>query len=262
MGLMRLGTRVAVINEANQILLSKRGDFGVWALPGGRIDNHELIHDTAIREVREETGLEVEILRPVALYYQQGRSRMDILYRARPIGGELFKATDETLDNRFFAPNALPEPLFGHLAIEHVYSDKSYVHTIESPRWTLFKLDMQLRWRWIQNLLAGRPEPKFPKFTIRAVGIIRQDNQVFTQYGKLPSITSDGTIALDKALSRRVGANLNWRWLGLWQDTASDTMEFVFGAEGEAKNGEWLDAKAVQSDYLHMPENSLWFLGK
>lgn len=261
MGFLRLGTRIAVINDAGEILLSKRGDFATWALPGGRVDNHELIQNTAIREVREETGLEVEIFRPVGLYYQQGRQRMDILYRAKPIGGELFQATDETLENRFFKLNALPEPLFGHLQIEHAYSDKTYVHTIESPAWTLFKLDMQLRWRWLMNLLSGRPEPKFPQITVRAVGIIRQQNNVFVQNGELPTITSDGTISLDKALSQQVGANLSWSWLGLWQDTHNDTMEFVFGAEGQAKNGEWCDAQEIESEYLTMPKNRVWVLG-
>jgi ADP-ribose pyrophosphatase YjhB (NUDIX family) len=261
MSFLRLGTRVAVINEKNEILLSKRGDFATWALPGGRVDNHELIQDTAIREVREETGLEVEIVRPVGLYYQQGRSRMDILYRAKPIGGELFKASDETLDNRFFSPDNLPKPLFGHLQIQHAYSDKTYVCTIETPVWTLFKLDLQLRWRWIQNLLAGRPEPKFPKFTVRAVGIIRRDNKIFVQNGKLPTITSDGKLALDKALSRQVGANLEWYWLGLWQDTASDTIEFIFGAKGEAKGGNWVQVDSLSEQhqkYLEMPTEQFW----
>ncbi|MDQ7036164.1 MAG: NUDIX domain-containing protein [Anaerolineae bacterium] len=99
---MRLGTRVAVINEKNEILLSKRGDFGTWALPGGRVDSGELIHESAAREVREETGLEVKIERAVGLYYQQGRSRTNVLYRAKPIGGELLSKTDETLANQYF----------------------------------------------------------------------------------------------------------------------------------------------------------------
>jgi ADP-ribose pyrophosphatase YjhB (NUDIX family) len=260
MSFLRLGTRVAVINDADEILLSKRGDFAVWSLPGGRVDSGEIIQDTALREVREETGLKVEIVCPVGLYYQQGRGRMDILYRAKPIGGELFKATDETLDNRFFSPKSLPEPLFGHLQIEHAYSDKTHVHTIESAAWTLFKLDMQLRWRWIQNYAAGRPEPKFPKFTVRAVGILRKGDKIFVQNGKLPTITSDGTMALHTALSSRVGASLEWRWLGLWQDAASDRMDFVFGAEGEAKNGQWRDAEEIESEYVNMPTNQVWLL--
>jgi ADP-ribose pyrophosphatase YjhB (NUDIX family) len=263
MSFLRLGTRVAVINEAGQILLSKRGDFAVWALPGGRVDNHELIQNTAIREVREETGLEVEIVRPVGLYYQQGRQRMDILYRAKPIGGELFKTSDETLDNLFFSPDALPEPLFGHLQISHAYSDETHIYTIETAFWTLFKLEMQLRWRWIQNYRAGRPEPKFPKFIIRAVGIIRRDNKVFVQNSNLPTIISDGTMALDKALSRQIGANLEWCWLGLWQDPASDAMEFIFGAEGESKSGNWVQVDSLNEQhrkYLEMPTKQIWLL--
>jgi ADP-ribose pyrophosphatase YjhB (NUDIX family) len=265
MSFLRLGTRVAVMNDSGEILLSKRGDFGTWALPGGRVDNHELIENTAIREVREETGLEVEIVRPVGLYYQQGRQRMDILYRAKAIGGELFKATEETLDNRFFKPDNLPEPLFGHLQIEHAYSDKTYVYTIETPVWTLLKLDMQLRWRWINNLLAGRPEPKFPQFTVWAVGIIRNGDKVFVQDGKLPRITSDGNSSLWLALNLQVHKSikqaLDWKWIGLWQDVNTNTMEFVFEAESQAKNGDWRDSQDVESEYLNMPKNRVWVLG-
>ena len=104
---MRLGTRVAVINESGEILLSKRSDLGTWELPGGRVDSHELIHESAAREVLEETGLKVEIERPVGLYFQQGRGRTNILYRAKPIGGTLFDKTDETDGNHFIPPDGI-----------------------------------------------------------------------------------------------------------------------------------------------------------
>ena len=172
MSFMRLGTRIAVINADNEILLSKRGDFGVWALPGGRVDSGELLSDSAIREVREETGLEVEIVRPIGLYFQAGRSRMNVLYRAKPIGGELFSESDETLDNRFFSQDNLPDDLFGQIYIEDAFSKQTYIHTIESSRWDLLKLDLKLRWRWLKNLLAGRPEPKFVAFKVSVVGLV------------------------------------------------------------------------------------------
>lgn len=262
MSFMRLGTRIAVINDNNQILLSKRGDFGTWSLPGGRVDSGELIHESAIREVREETGLEVEIDRPVGLYFQQGRSRMNILYHAKPVGGELFGKTDETLDNRFFAPDNLPENLFGKFYIDHAYTKKTYLYTLETPFWELLKLDMKLRWRWIQNLLAGRPEPKFAQFTVKAVGVIRQDDSVLVKNGNLPTIVSDGTRALDEALNRELKLSANWQWLGLWQDAASNTMEFVLEAQAQVK-GDTVSVDSLsgrQRQYLEQLSEQIWLL--
>lgn len=239
MSFMRLGTRIAVIDDANKILLSKRGDFGIWALPGGRVDSGELLHESAIREVREETGLTVEIDRPIGIYFQQGRSRMNVLYRAKPIGGELFASSDETLDNRFFSQSSLPEDLFGRFYIDHTYSQQTHLYTITSHWADLLKLDLKLRWRWIQNLLAGRPEPKFNHFTIRAIGVVWHNNQVLTINNHLPIITSDGKHSLSSALSDYLGQNLDWRWVGLQQDTISDTLNFVFHANASTMQATW-----------------------
>lgn len=262
MGFMRLGTRIAVINDKNEILLSKRGDFGLWALPGGRVDSGERLDDSAIREVQEETGLIVEIERPIGLYYQQGRSRMNILYRAKPLGGELVTVSDETLDNRFFSRDNLPENIFGHFYIDDAYSIQTYLRTIESSRWELLKLDLKLRQRWIQNLLAGRPEPKFNQFNVQASAVIRQNDKILTFHNKLPSIRSMGNQSLPDALSNRLQHKIDWRWVGLWQDTASDTMEFVFHAEHSINIGTWLNPAGLnphQKRYLQETE-SVWHI--
>lgn len=263
MSFMRLGTRIAVINDENQILLSKRGDFRTWALPGGRADSGELIHESAIREVREETGLEVEIERPIGLYFQQGRSRMNILYRAKPVGGELFGKTDETLDNRFFSPDDLPENLFGKFYIDHAFTDKIYLHTLKMPFWELFKLDMKLRQRWIQNLLAGRPEPKFTHFTVKAIAIIRDRYKVFTINGNLPSVTSDGKESLDDALNQHLNISANWQCLGLWQDTSNDTIEFIFTTDSQNQTGDYApidNLSGRQRKYLDQSSEQIWLL--
>lgn len=262
MGFMRLGTRIAVINDDNEILLSKRGDFGLWALPGGRVDSGELLHESAIREVQEETGLIVEIERPIGLYYQQGRSRMNILYRAKPVAGELFKVSDETLDNRFFTPDAIPDDLFGQIYIDHAFSQKTHCHTVETSRWELLKLDLKLRQRWIQNLLAGRPEPKFNQFTVRAVAVVWHDDKVLLQQGQLPSILSDGYQSLADALSQKLQPKIDWRWVGVWQDPTTDAMDFIFQAEQNLSNGEWrlpADLDEHQQRYLQTSE-SIWHI--
>ncbi len=62
-----LGVTVAVIDE-DRILLTKREDFEVWCLPGGGVDPGESVAQAAIREAREETGLEVQLTRLVGIY--------------------------------------------------------------------------------------------------------------------------------------------------------------------------------------------------
>ncbi|MGB7339534.1 MAG: NUDIX domain-containing protein [Phototrophicaceae bacterium] len=262
MSFMRLGTRIAVIDDSGAILLSKRGDFGIWALPGGRVDSGELLHESAIREVREETGLEVAIERPIGLYYQKGRSRMNILYRAKPIGGQLFASSDETLDNRFFQKAQIPQELFGKIYIDHAYDQGIYLHTIESAWFDLLKLDLKLRWRWIQNLLAGRPEPKFNHFTVRAVGVVWNDEKILVDNGNLPIITSDGKRALPNALSHQLGQNLTWRWVGIQQDTARDELTFVFHADTNNLHGQWVHAAALDhhQQLYTQHSNEIWHI--
>jgi 8-oxo-dGTP diphosphatase len=108
----------------NQILLIKRKTrpfVGYWALPGGRMDPGEIIEQTVIREVREETGLETEIVCKVGEYVERGiKDDIDYEYYptcfvVKPIGGELRKQDSEIQEMQLFSLNALPTPL----AFEH-----------------------------------------------------------------------------------------------------------------------------------------------
>ncbi len=112
-----LGATVAII-QAGQILLTKREDFEVWCLPGGAVDPGESVAQAAIREAFEETGLEVQLTRLVGVYSKPGWSGGSlhlILFAAQPVGGRLQPAAAEVLDARYFARDALPEPLLlGH----------------------------------------------------------------------------------------------------------------------------------------------------
>lgn len=60
-------TVTAIIEfQNNKILLVKRGTVvfkGYWALPGGRVDSGETIEQAVVREVKEETGLDVKIVK-------------------------------------------------------------------------------------------------------------------------------------------------------------------------------------------------------
>jgi ADP-ribose pyrophosphatase YjhB (NUDIX family) len=110
-----LGVGIAVTDEANRILLQQRADFAVWGLPGGEIESGETAVQAAVREAREETGLDVRLTRLVGLYAMPRWSKTAndhvVVFAAVPVGGDLLKQTAETLDAGFFAIDRLPAAL-------------------------------------------------------------------------------------------------------------------------------------------------------
>jgi ADP-ribose pyrophosphatase YjhB (NUDIX family) len=112
-----LAVIVAVI-EDGKVLLTKREDFEVWCLPGGGVEDGESLAEGAMREAREETGLDVELTRLVGVYSRLGGGMRDVhavLYTAKPVGGELKTQPHETIAVAYFPFDQLPEELlFGH----------------------------------------------------------------------------------------------------------------------------------------------------
>jgi ADP-ribose pyrophosphatase YjhB (NUDIX family) len=112
-----LAVIVAVIDD-RRILLTKREDFEVWCLPGGGVEEGESLAEGAIREAKEETGLDVELTRLVGVYSRMGGEMHDVhavLYAAKPVGGELRTQPHETIEVAYFPFDQLPdELLFGH----------------------------------------------------------------------------------------------------------------------------------------------------
>jgi ADP-ribose pyrophosphatase YjhB (NUDIX family) len=112
-----LAVIVAVIDDG-KVLLTKREDFEVWCLPGGGVEEGESLAEGAIREAKEETGLDVELTRLVGVYSRMGGGMHDVhavLYAAKPVGGELRTQPNETIEVAYFSFDQLPgELLFGH----------------------------------------------------------------------------------------------------------------------------------------------------
>jgi len=110
-----LGVEVAIICSG-QILLTKREDFEVWCLPGGSVDAGESVAQAAMREAREETGLDVQLERLVGIYsltgWRAGGMHI-VVFAARPVGGVFQMQEGEVIDVRYFDPHTLPEPVFG-----------------------------------------------------------------------------------------------------------------------------------------------------
>ncbi|MCA9884818.1 MAG: NUDIX domain-containing protein [Anaerolineae bacterium] len=108
-----LTVQVAIFSE-NKVLLIQREDYEVWALPGGAIDPGESPAVAAIREAKEETGLEIRLTRLVGLYTKtkwHNPNMTTVLFAAEIVSGEIRADSFETLDIGFFDVDALPEPI-------------------------------------------------------------------------------------------------------------------------------------------------------
>ncbi|MFG3530744.1 NUDIX domain-containing protein [Streptomyces sp. NPDC047917] len=129
-----------VTDEAGRILMQRRRDNGLWALPGGGMDLTDSLPGAAVREVREETGLDVEITGLVGTYtdpkhviaYSDGevRRQFAVVFTARVVGGEL-GISDESTDLRFVAPDeldALPMHHTQRLRIDHFRANRATPH--------------------------------------------------------------------------------------------------------------------------------------
>ncbi len=95
-----------VTDQRDRIVMVRRRDNDLWALPGGGMDLGESIVQTAVREVKEETGLDVEVTGLVGVYtnphhvmaYDDGevRQQFSLCFTTRLLGGELAFDTEST----------------------------------------------------------------------------------------------------------------------------------------------------------------------
>jgi 8-oxo-dGTP diphosphatase len=103
-----VGTIIRTDDE--RIVLVRRAidpGYGLWVFPGGYIDRGEQVLDAALREAREECGLEIRIERLVNIYSYGGTAPIILVYAATMIGGQLC-TDDECLEARLFSESEIP----------------------------------------------------------------------------------------------------------------------------------------------------------
>ena len=110
---------VVVVNDAGDILLIRRSDNDNWALPGGAVDLGESVVQAAIRETKEETGIDCEVTglvgiysdpKHIILYTSNGEARQEfsIVLTAHPTGGHR-TPSDESTEVRWVAPSEIQQ---------------------------------------------------------------------------------------------------------------------------------------------------------
>jgi len=130
----------AIILTPEGVLLQRRSDNNLWGLPGGSVEPGESVVEALVREVREETGLEVAATRLVGVYsapalgqvvtYPDGNviHYVSSSFECRIVGGELV-CGEESLELRWYDPRRLPTDI---VAMHRVRIEDALVRQTEA----------------------------------------------------------------------------------------------------------------------------------
>jgi ADP-ribose pyrophosphatase YjhB (NUDIX family) len=113
---MVVATTAFIEDDQGRVLLVRRGDSGKWALPGGGLEFGESVTECAVREVREETGLDLEVTGLVGIFSNPGhviayddgevRQQFSICLRGR-VGAGLVRSGSDAVEAGWFEPTDL-----------------------------------------------------------------------------------------------------------------------------------------------------------
>ncbi|MBU5483700.1 NUDIX domain-containing protein [Clostridium sp. MSJ-11] len=116
------GVAIIIFDKDRRVLLQKRADVGLWGIPSGHVEPGESVMEAAIREVKEETGLNINITRLIGVYsdpksqvfkYPDGHVThfVTTYFEGEVIDGQLSCSSSETLRLEYFDTNNLPSDI-------------------------------------------------------------------------------------------------------------------------------------------------------
>lgn len=150
---------IAVVMDSDAVLLQKREDFRIWALPGGGVEAGETYETAAIRETREETGLIVEVAEHVANIHRPQLGDIQHIYLYQMVGGEIVKQSSETVDVGWFSidelPNNCSKATTKYISIALSHNNQIVEETIQYSRWFLVIRKIAFTLRDFRNRFRG-----------------------------------------------------------------------------------------------------------
>jgi 8-oxo-dGTP diphosphatase len=101
------GVNAVVVDATGRVLLARRDRPQIWNLPGGSWEPGEAPWDTAVRETREEVGVEIEVVRLTGVYDRSPDGDPVLVFLCRHTSGEL-RTTPEAVEVGWFPAGELP----------------------------------------------------------------------------------------------------------------------------------------------------------
>jgi ADP-ribose pyrophosphatase YjhB (NUDIX family) len=101
------GSFALIFDSESRILLCHRRDYDLWNLPGGGVEDNESPWEAVIREVKEEIGVDVEIVRLSGIYNKPDKNELCFAFICKIIHGEL-TLSDEADQIAYFRKTELP----------------------------------------------------------------------------------------------------------------------------------------------------------
>jgi len=255
---MRVSANAIAVNDSGEVLLILRDDLRMWSVPGGMLDPNEPPTAAVVREVREETGLEVKPLRLLGLQYWplNQTATLEFNYICQVQAGEM-RPSPESPQVGFFAPTALPRPMLS--------ARRKLINTAlspaASPTWQAHRLawGTQLGWWWLLHIVypfknlrrkwQGNPYIPPPSWQVEVCFILRdEDGRILwlkpnkSEPWQLPSYAGSGSEApwetALQVIGRMLGLQLELQELhcpSIHQTGNSLTLTFTAQAIGQNK---------------------------
>lgn len=106
----RVVAACVIRNDKGEYLLVQEAQpkvYGLWHLPGGHVDKGEAIEDAAVREAKEESGLDVKLLSELGIWHDSVEKPVKHAFIAEVTGGELKAQEGEVLDVQWFSYDSI-----------------------------------------------------------------------------------------------------------------------------------------------------------
>ncbi|MCD4705344.1 NUDIX domain-containing protein [bacterium] len=102
-----IGVFAIIFDDKNRILFCHRTDYDLWNLPGGRLEKGEAPWKGVIREAKEETGLDVEVVKMTGIYSKPNTDDIVLQFVCKAIGGKI-TLNEEADKIKYFAFADIP----------------------------------------------------------------------------------------------------------------------------------------------------------